>query len=140
MSSYGKDLTVGKLNGYYPFLNEVYKTAAITGADGATPSFTIPAATSTAPVQLNWYINLLPNGTPIAAQDLTITLPAGFVIENYVCQVHHNQEGLNTTTILTEVGIGSGSPNTIRIRRSATTGTLGVQSYFYLRIVPLTPD
>jgi len=140
MSSYGKDLSVGKLNGWYPFLNETYKTLSITGADGATPTATIPAGSVQTPMEKNWYINLQPNATPIASQDLTITLPAGFTIEDYVVQVHHNQEGLNTTGILTEYGIGSGSPNnTIRIRRSATTGTLGVQSYFYMRIIPLSP-
>jgi hypothetical protein len=140
MSSFGKDLSVDKLNGWKPLLNENFKTGAVTGSDGATPSFTIPAGTATAPMLMNWYFELNPNASPIASQTFTITLPAGFVAENFLFQVDHNMETINATGVLLEVAInGTSAPNTCIIRRLVQTGTIGVKSYLYLRIIPLAP-
>jgi hypothetical protein len=140
MSSYGKDLSVDKLNGWKPLLNENFKTVAVTSPDGATPSFTIPAGTTTAPMLMNWYFALDPNASPIATQTCTITLPAGFKAEDHLFQVDHNMETINATGVLHEVAInGTAVPNTCIVRRIVQTGTLGVKSYFYLRIIPLAP-
>ena len=140
MSSFGKDLTVDKLNGWKPLLNENFYTALPTTPDGASPGFTIPAGTPTAPMLMNWYFALDNNVTPIGTQTCTITLPTGFKAEDHLFQVDHNTETLNATGVLLEVAInGTSTPNTCIIRRAATTGTLGVKSYFYLRIIPLSP-
>ena len=136
MSSYGKDLVVDTLNGWKPLLNEDFKAKAVTDVDSPTPSFTIPGGS---PMLLNYYFALDANPTPISAQTCTITLPTGFKAEDYLFQVDHNTETINATPIVMETAInGTATPNTCIVRRTATSGTLGVKSYFYLRIIPLS--
>lgn len=140
MSSFGKDLSVDKLNGWKPLLNENFRVIVPSTPDGASPAFTIPDGTKTAPMLMNWYFALDPNSTPIAAQTCTITLPTGFKAEDFLFQVDHNTETINATPIIDEVAInGTATPNTCIIKRSASSGTLGVKSYYYLRIIPLAP-
>ena len=140
MSSFGKDLSVDKLNGWKPLLNENFKAITPSTPDGPAPGFTIPAGTATSSMLMNWYFALDPNAAPIGAQTCTITLPTGFKAEDHLFQVDHNTETLNATGVLCEVAInGTSTPNTCIVRRAATIGTLGVKSYFYLRIIPLSP-